>query len=274
MTENMIPAHLIGAERRTYLAGADKARVAFRKRTGANVLQTIGERREWLAVHGTTMASKAEAAGMAAVRKMHTARVVTLETATDAGRIGGPADGEHLAILTREAEYAAERLAILSPVKAPRVRKSAARKIASVPDVVAVESVDVVAPAAEVGRVTVTTVGRDGKVRKSRKLSPADCAPVAALVTCPECGTVNESGEMCEQCARPAMPDDAPADVVTAPETVPAPMPRMTRAARKATRRELAASMRAAGIRPEGDAWREACAAAGLVAPADVSASA
>lgn len=53
--------------------------------------------------------------------------------------------------------------------------------------------------------------------------------------------------------------------VSDAPATVPAPMPPMTWAARKATRREIAAKLRAQGIRPTGEAWREACRAAGLV---------
>lgn len=65
--------------------------------------------------------------------------------------------------------------------------------------------------------------------------------------------------------AVPTPTEESPTvDTRTTPATVPAPMPPMSRAARKATRRELAATLRAAGIRPEGDAWREACAAAGL----------
>lgn len=64
----------------------------------------------------------------------------------------------------------------------------------------------------------------------------------------------------------------APEVTVSAPETVPAPMPPMTRAARKQTRREIAAKMRAEGVKPEGQAWRDACAAAGLPVRDEVSA--
>ena len=46
------------------------------------------------------------------------------------------------------------------------------------------------------------------------------------------------------------------APVADVPATVPAPMPAMTRAARKASNRELADRMRAAGLTPSGDAWR------------------
>lgn len=108
-----------------------------------------------------------------------------------------------------------------------------------VPDVVVTAApVDIVAEAIESGRMVVVNVDTGA----------AYVAPVGAT-----------------------LPD--PADVgPVAPETVPAPMPRMTRAARKATRREIAATMRAAGIRPEGEAWREACAAAGLVTSESVHA--
>lgn len=253
-----IPTHLAGAERNVYVMAADRARAAYRKRTGATALQTIGERRSWLMVHGATMASKADAAGMTAVRKMHTARVVTLETATDPARIGGPATGEHLAILTREADYAAERLAILAPVKAPR--KTA--KLASVPDVAAapVESMP------EVTRYADTATSALEKMRKPytwRQLSKDErVALVAELATRADVAPRVERVELAS-----VAPVDVPvAPVAVAPETVPAPMPAMTRAARKATRRELAATMRAAGIKPEGYAWREACRAAGLFA--------
>lgn len=54
----------------------------------------------------------------------------------------------------------------------------------------------------------------------------------------------------------PATPVVVP---VTVPDvavvTVPAPMPEQTRAARRASNRELAAAMRAVGLEPRGDAW-------------------
>lgn len=93
-------------------------------------------------------------------------------------------------------------------------------------------------------------------------------APADAEVTCHPCREILA-------CLSPA-PELVPAaDVVPirpdvdvpAPDTVPAPMPAMTRAARKATRRELAAAMRAEGLRPEGAEWRRRCAAAGLPVP-------
>lgn len=53
------------------------------------------------------------------------------------------------------------------------------------------------------------------------------------------------------------------AETVT-PETVPAPMPKQTHAAKKASNRELAAAMRAAGIKITADSW--AAAKAGMLA--------
>lgn len=268
-----IPTHLAGAERNVYVKAADRARAAYRKRTGATALQTIGERRAWLMAHGATMASKADAAGMTAVRKLHTTRVTALEIATDATRIGGAATGDHLAILTRQAEYATERLAILSPVKAPR--KPA--KLASVPDVVAepVETpapVDVWAPV-----IHAAWTRQNGAVTDSGPV----CAHAHDVVTLADVENVGEwlatVGDIvaCESCAAivaslPPAPVDIVAEAVdsgrvilvsvgaepVAPEIVPAPMPAMTRAARKASRRELAATMRAAGIKPDGLAWQ------------------
>jgi hypothetical protein len=55
------------------------------------------------------------------------------------------------------------------------------------------------------------------------------------------------------------------ATVTDTPASVPAPMPAMTWAARKATRRELAAKLRAQGVRPSGEAWISACREAGLI---------
>lgn len=42
------------------------------------------------------------------------------------------------------------------------------------------------------------------------------------------------------------------------PDTVPAPMPRQSRDARRASNRELAARMRAAGLEPRGEMWERA----------------
>lgn len=56
--------------------------------------------------------------------------------------------------------------------------------------------------------------------------------------------------------AKVATPAVVPVSVV--PATVPAPMPRMTRAARQASNRELAAAMRAAGIKVTPENWAAA----------------
>lgn len=131
---NATPSHLIGAERRTYLAGADKARAAYRKRHGATTLRAIAERRAWQLQHAAPMSLAADRGGMSAVRKMHTARVEHLATITAPDRIGGPAAPDFLATITRDAEHAAERLEVLAPArKATATRKPAARKLASVP---------------------------------------------------------------------------------------------------------------------------------------------
>ena len=53
-----------------------------------------------------------------------------------------------------------------------------------------------------------------------------------------------------------AVPAPIVVPVSVTPDSVPAPMPAMTRAARKASRLELAARMRAAGMVPAGEPWR------------------
>lgn len=220
------PTHLIGAERRVYVAGADKSRKAYRTKHGAGHLRTIGERRDWQALHATGLAIAAERGGMSAVRKMHAARVAILETMSDPTRVGGPATGDHLAILTRDAEHAAERLAILAPAKSrkPAARKTPARKLASVPDVVE----------------TVAAI-----------VEPVE-TPAPIVAAC-----VGKACEWQDGCAddwcpnrpenKPVTPEGVPADVQTYPQI---------RAARKASRRELAATMRAAGLVPNGVAWQ------------------
>lgn len=55
--------------------------------------------------------------------------------------------------------------------------------------------------------------------------------------------------------------DTVAPDVDTAPEV---PAVHMSRAERKNMRRAIAAGMRAAGVKPDGDAWHAACVAAGL----------
>jgi hypothetical protein len=60
-----------------------------------------------------------------------------------------------------------------------------------------------------------------------------------------------------------SVPNLAPVDVpaaptATVPDTVPAPMPRMTRAARRISNRDLAARMRAAGIAITPESWAAA----------------
>lgn len=215
-THTTTPAVLIGDERTTYRLAADKARTAYRRKHGATTLQNIVERRAWQTAHAAPMAAAADRSGMTAVRKAHQRRVDHLTTATEPDRVGGPAVGEFLAMLTSDAEHAAARLDILAPLKRkPAVRKAATPQLTAVPDVVE-ESAEILAAGVDSGRVLLVAVG--------------------------------------------------------APETVPAPMPAMTRAARKATRREIAATLRAAGIRPEGSAWRDACAAAGLPVRDEVSA--
>lgn len=279
MNESM-PAELIGAERRIYVNGADRARVAYRKRHGANMLHTIAERRAWNQSHGPNLAAAAMRGGLAAVWKIHTARVDMLETMSDATRVGGAATGAHLATLTRQAEYAAARLEILATIgKAPR--KSAAkpvkaRKLASVPDVVA-EPVETPAPV-DVWAPVIHAVWtrQDGAVTDSGPV----CRHAHDVVTLADVENVGEwlatVGDIvaCESCvAIVASLPPAPVDIVAAavdsgrmivvsvgepvaPATVPAPMPAMSYAARKASRRELAATMRAAGIKPDGVAWQ------------------
>lgn len=236
MTDHMMPAELAGAERHTWQVGADRARKAYRTKHGANVTLTLDERRAWNAEHGAAMAAAAMRSGVAAVRRMHTARVHEAAEMCDPSRIGGPARGAYRERIQAAAVASEERLAALASVgKAPR--KAAARKPAK---------------------------GKNFEIAPVELADPSEKILVPETVTCPQCGSVNDrADEMCDQCARPIVADD-----VTAPETVPAPMPRMTRAARKATRREIAASMRAAGVKPEGQAWIDACRAAGLVSVA------
>lgn len=249
----MMPNYLTSAERGAYSRGFDRAARAYLKANGSPSVSaaTAGEwtaedarklrehSTSWHATHDATRASKCHAGGMSAVRKLHSdivkraAKYAALEITS----------ADHLATLTAQADIASARLAELVTLEGGKVRKPAtrrkapARKLASVPDVAAVETV-----------------------------APAEVAPAE----------VDNSPAAVE--SRRAMfaglgwQTSAPAGETSTPETVPDPLPAMTRAARKATRRELAATMRAAGIRPEGQAWRDACAAAGLPVRDEVNA--
>jgi hypothetical protein len=236
------PAVLVGDERTIYVMAADRSRAAYRRKHGATTLQTIAERRAWTLAHGVPMAAAAERGGMNAVRKMHRARVETLATMTRPDRVGGPVTGVYLDVITREAEQSAARLDALA---APR--KTTARKPAQ----------------AKNSRVAAKKLG----------VAPVEISPVAVDNT-PE--AVEARRAMFAGLGWSTTPAAAPVASVdvaeTAPATVPAPMPKMTRAAAKQTRREIAAAMRAEGLRPEGEEWRARCAAAGLVVRDGVSA--
>lgn len=121
------------------------------------------------------------------------------------------------------------------------------------------------------GSVTLAELNGYASREPAAELEPAPAAelePVACAEWSQGCADVADTGT-CEH--GPAVADVVPlrpdVDTTPAPDTVPAPMPAMTRAARKQTRREIAAAMRAEGLRPEGEEWRRRCAAAGLPVP-------
>lgn len=91
-----------------------------------------------------------------------------------------------------------------------------------------------------------------GKAKTSRKAAKPSDVLAAGI----------ESGRVVIIDATPAArilgePDPAPVEPAE-PTTVPDPLPAQTWAARKQSRRELAAAMRAAGIKPAGEAWERA----------------
>lgn len=162
MTEQSMPAEIVGDERHIYTAAADRSRKAYRRKHGANVTLTLSERRAWNLAHRDKLAAAAARAGLAAVRKTHRARVDQLATMTDPDRIGGPASGEWLAILERDAAHAAARLEVLAaigktPRKTPVRRKSATVETVTepTPATVPVE----LAAAVESGRAVVIPIG-------------------------------------------------------------------------------------------------------------------
>lgn len=121
--------------------------------------------------------------------------------------------------------------------KAPRkTRKPAARIIGGEkPAAPVTEPVDVVTAARESGRLTVVHVTD----------TPG-----------------SDHGITAEDLAAAGIPGGRVERVT--PESVPAPMPKMSHAARKASNRELAAAMRAAGVKVTADTWTAAKSGADL----------
>jgi hypothetical protein len=160
-------------------------------------------------------------------------------------------------------------------------------------------------------RTLVAELAANGRAYRAERHAPAHKAGIASVKSyLRKCGRLERIAEIVDPCApvkaprkprklaavpapvetaKPAESVDVPAsDVlaagvesgrvaivtvdVPAPATVPAPMPAMTWQARKATRREIAAKLRAAGIRPAGEEWRRACLEAGLTVADEVRA--
>lgn len=122
----------------------------------------------------------------------------------------------------------------------------------------------VVHAAAEVGRGAGVTSGPVCSLADD--LVSLEGVAVVEGVTCDACRRVLERLESAAADVAPVVPirpelePMADVDEPAAPETVPEPMPGMTRAARRASNRELAARMRAAGLTPAGEPWRLAVA--------------
>jgi hypothetical protein len=279
------PSNLTSAERGAYSAGFDRAARAYLRKHGSPGMAAAvaGEwtaedsrklrahSQSWHATHDATRAAKCHAGGMSAVRKLYR----DIVTRAEDYRALTITDPVHAAELDRQADAAAARLAELEP--AAPVKSTRAAVVAAVPvdrpeaaELVKLRRGSKLEPCARHAGYwqSLTPARRFQNAVEGGTSTPCDGG--ACLLT-PGTDryavdlvrrgpvTLAELNSYATRAPAPAAELEPVADVVPlrpdvdttpAPDTVPAPMPAMTRAARKATRRELAAAMRAEGLRP------------------------
>lgn len=272
MTITIEGHELTAAERSVYERAADKSRTAYVRKHGGPAVDVS----EYRTVHeGIAPAEwKSDAARVAAAELVHCTaaewRSEHLEPREASARRAG-----ETAVRKRLRELAevfgdvdaAARLEVLAPVRKSRkapvtvkaTRPAVARKTSAAPvPVPAVETVPecgAVSPDARSLACTATPGHRGDHIHESDMGNVAHRWPAESPAVC---YSVAPCGK-CEGCQRiAALPAWTPEESAPVPDRVPAPMPRMTRAARRVSNRELAGRMRAAGVAVTAESWAAA----------------
>lgn len=247
---------LTDGERGAYGKGADRARKSYMRKHGSPAMTVDdGARVVTVGASAPTVNGRGKSTPTTSIRAAW---------ASDAARDAAAAAlAEHAAAWERTHRAAYERAAARggeSAVKSLHARHGKALADAVAREVCPASGAELAAltAAADAAADRLAVLGLTTRTRAAKPAAPVDVAPVAEPAA-PVADIVDAgiaSGRVILASVTPIAAAKPAADV--APATVPAPMPAMTRAARKASNRDLAAAMRAAGIAITPDTWNAA----------------